>query len=140
GIPMIAGRAFGPQDTAHSPRVAIVNDSLAKTRFPHQNPIGRRFSVGLYGGYGDILANGPIEIVGVCRDTLQRDLHEQAPPQFFVPYGQQTSIRRLTYEIRTRTKPESAISALRRVLHAADPEVPLVHVRTQQEQIDSDLE
>jgi hypothetical protein len=124
---MIAGRAFDAGDTATSPKVGIINQSLAKTRFPNQNPIGRRFSVEIYGGYGDVLTNRPIEIVGICADTLHADLNRQAPPQFFVPYIQQTSIRRLTYE-------------MRRVLHMADPELPLVHVRTQEEQIDTDLE
>ncbi len=140
GIPIVAGRAFGAEDTAASPKVGIINQALAKTRFPNRNPIGMRFSMGTYGGYGDVLTSHPIEIVGVCRDTLHADLNTPAPPQVFVPYIQQTSIRRLTYEIRTRTTPESIIPALRRVVHAADPELPLVHVRSQQEQIDTDLE
>ncbi len=140
GIPIVLGRGFAVQDTATSPKVGIINQSLAKARFPNQNPIGRRFFAGEYGGYGDVLTSRPIEIVGVCGDTLHRDLHEPPPPQFFIPYAQQPSIRRLTYAIRTRTKPEAIIPALRRVLQAADPELPLVHVRTQDEQIDSDLE
>jgi predicted permease len=140
GIPMVAGRAFGDGDTATSPKVGIINQSLAKTRFPNQNPIGRRFFAGTYGGYGDVLTSLPIEIVGVCGDTLQADLHGQAPPQFFIPYIQQTSIRRLNYEIRTRTKPEAMVRALRGMLHAADAELPLVNVRTQEEQIAADLE
>ena len=140
GIPLLSGRAFGAMDTATSPKVGIINQTLARTRFPNQNPIGRRFSIGVNGGYGDILTSQPIEIVGVCADTLQTDLNGQPPPQFFIPYTQQASMRRLTYEIRTRTKPESIIPALRRVVHAADPALPLVHVRTQREQIDSDLE
>jgi hypothetical protein len=87
----------------------------------------------VYGGYGDRLTSRPIEIVGVCGDTLHEDLNRRPPPQFFLPYIQQTSIRRLTYEIRTRTKPESIVPTLRRVVHAADPELPQVHVRTQQD-------
>ena len=140
GIPMVVGRAFGSGDTATSPKVGIINQSLARTRFPNQNPIGKRFSAEIYGGYGDVLTSRPIEIVGICADTLHADLNRQAPPQFFVPYVQQTSIRRLTYQIRTRTKPESIVPALRRIVHAADPELPLVHVRSQEEQIDTDLE
>ncbi len=140
GIPMVAGRAFGAQDTAASSKVGIINQSLARTRFPNQNPIGRRFSIDIYGGYGDILTSHPIEIVGVCADTLHSDLHNPAPPQFFIPYIQQASIRRLTYAIRTRTKPESIVPALRRAVHAVDTELPVVRVRTQQEQIDRDLE
>jgi predicted permease len=140
GIPILAGRAFGVEDTASSPKVGIINQSLAKARFPDQNPIGRRFSVTVYAGYGDILTSRSIEIVGVCGDTLYTDLRGQPPPQFFVPYAQQTQIRRLTYQIRTAAKPEAIVPALRQVVHTADPAVPLVSLRTQREQIDSDLQ
>lgn len=139
GIPIIAGRAFGVDDTVTAPKVAVINQRLAAARFPNQNPIGKRVSVGMYAGYGDVLTTGPIEIVGVCGDTLYGDLHGVPPPQLFVPYVQQTQVRRLTYQIRTQTEPEAVVPALRRVLHAADPALPLVDVRTQQDQIDSDL-
>src|SRR5262249_55525306 len=97
GIPIVAGRGFGANDTATSPKVAVINERFAATRFPDQSPIGQRLSVGVYAGYGDILASGPIEIVGVCRDTLYHDLHGEPPPQLFVPYVQQRQVRRLTY-------------------------------------------
>jgi predicted permease len=139
GIPIVAGRAFGVDDTATSPKVAVINQRLAAARFPNQDPIGKRVSVGKYAGYGDVLTTGQIEIVGVCGDTLYGDLHDVPPPQLFVPYVQQTQVRRLTYQIRTRTTPESIVPALRRVVHAADAALPLVSVRTQQDQIDSDL-
>jgi len=139
GIPIVAGRAFAVEDTATSPKVGIINQSLANARFPNQNPIGRRFSVGVYGGYGDILTNDPIEVIGVCGDTLYADLRGQRPPQFFVPYVQQTQVRRLTYQIRTAVAPDAIVPALRRVVHTADPDLPLVNVRTQRQQIDADL-
>jgi ABC-type antimicrobial peptide transport system permease subunit len=96
-------------------------------------------SVGKYSGYGDILSTDPIEIVGVCADTLYEDLRESPSPQLFVPYAQQTQVRRLTYMIRTQAAPETIVPAVRQVLHAADPALPLVAVRTQQAQIDEDL-
>jgi len=139
GIPMLAGRPFNENDTGASPRVAVINERLAATRFPHENPLGRRVSVGVYSGYGDILSTGPLEIVGVCRDTLYGNLHEPPSPQLFIPYAQQTQVRRLTYMIRTETAPETIVPALRKLLHAADPALPLVAVRTQQAQIDEDL-
>jgi len=136
---MVAGRAFGVDDTARSPKVAVINQRLAATRFPNQNPVGKRVSVGVYSGYGDILTTDPIEIVGVCSDSLYSDLHGVTPPQLFVPYVQQTQVRRLTYHIRTQTKPEAIVPALRRALHAADPALPLVNVRSEEDQIDRDL-
>ena len=136
---MLAGRPFNEHDTGASPKVAVINQRLAVTRFPHENPIGKLVSVGVYSGYGDILSTGPLEIVGVCGDTLYANLHETASPQLFIPYAQQTQVRRLTYMIRTQVAPETIVPALRTVLHAADPALPLVAVRTQQAQIDEDL-
>ena len=43
GIPIVAGRGFGPQDTSTSPKVGIINQSLARKRFPNTNPIGKLF-------------------------------------------------------------------------------------------------
>jgi predicted permease len=139
GIPMLAGRPFDEHDTATSSKVVVINERLAETRFPHENPIGKLVSVGVYAGYGDILSAGPLEIVGVCGDTLYADLHEAASPQLFIPYAQQTQVRRLTYIIRTQVAPETIVPALRKVVHAADPALPLVRVRTQQAQIEEDL-
>lgn len=139
GIPIIAGRGFTVSDTASSPKVAVINERLAAVRFPNRNPIGERISVGVYAGYGDVLTQGQIEIVGICADTLYANLNEAAPPQLFVPYVQQAQVRRLTYQIRTGTMPEAVVPALRRVVHDADPALPLVNVRSQQAQIDSDL-
>jgi len=138
-IPMVAGRGFTADDTPTSPKVAVINRRLAAARFPNENPIGKRISLGMHAGYGDILAGGQIEVVGICADTLYSNLHEAPPPQLFVPYLQQTQIRRLTYQIRTRTDPEAVVSALRRLVHAADPALPLVSVRTQQDRIDAEL-
>jgi predicted permease len=138
-IPIVAGRGLTTDDTAASPKVAVINQRLAAARFRNQNPIGKRISLGMYAGYGDVLTGGQIEIVGICADTLYSDLHEAPPPQLFVPFVQQTQVRRLTYQIRTRTDAQAIVPSLRRVLHAADPALPLVNVRTQQDQIDADL-
>jgi predicted permease len=139
GIPIVAGRGFTAGDTPASPKVAVINRRFAAARFPSQNPIGQHISLGRYAGYGDVLAAGQIEIVGICGDTLYGNLHEAPPPQLFLPYVQQTQMRRLTYQIRTKTDPEAIVPALRRALHVADPALPLVSIRTQQEQIDRDL-
>ena len=69
GIPIVAGRAFGIDDTVTSPKVAVINQRLATARFPNENPIGKRVSLGVYAGYGDVLTAGQIEIVGVSAVT-----------------------------------------------------------------------
>ncbi len=133
GIPMIAGRDFGPQDTGSSLKVAVINQALAKKRFPHTDPVGKRFKTG---------DDKPVwvQIVGVCRDTYYANLRDPAPPQFFMPYVQQADVGRMTYAIRTQLSPAELVPALRRVVQQADRDLPLIDVRTQQEQINATMQ
>jgi predicted permease len=128
GIPILAGRGFGPQDTATSAKVAVINQSLARTRFPHGNPVGQRFR--LERDTGDW-----IEVVGICADTRYQNLREHNPPQFFVPYVQQTEVGGMTYIIRTKIAPEAIVPALRRAVTQIDSNLTLEDVRSQREQI-----
>jgi predicted permease len=141
-IPILAGRAFGPQDTASSPKVAVINQSLARRRFPGQNPIGKRFVTDSHDrdGSGTLSVQNEIEIVGVCGDTRYSNLRDNPPPQFFLPYVQQPSVNGMAYEIRTAMKPEAIVPAIREVVRQVDPDLALLHVRTQEQQIESDLQ
>jgi predicted permease len=141
-IPIIAGRAFGEQDTATSQKVGLINESLARNRFPGQNPIGKRFVIDTHdadGRRGTLARNG-IQIVGICGDVRYATLRADPPPQFIVPYVQQTQVEGMTYEIRTRMKPASIVSALRRAVQQIDPDLPLMNIRTQDQQIESALQ
>jgi predicted permease len=142
GIPMIAGRTFGEQDTTTSPKVGIINQALARARFPGQNPIGKRFSLNGHDsdGHGGKLATDWIQIVGVCGDTRYQSLRDAPPAQFFIPYVQQTEVGGLDYQIHTSVDPSSIFPQLRRVVQEVDPDLPLSYVRTQDEQIQADLE
>jgi predicted permease len=133
GISMTAGRSFGPQDTASSQKVAIINQALAKKRFPNMNPLGKRFKTG---------DDKPVwvQIVGVCADTYYANLRDTPPPQFFMPYIQQPHVGRMTYAIRTGLSPAELVPALRRVVQQADRDLPIIDVRTQREQIDANMQ
>lgn len=142
GIPIIAGRAFDERDTASSMKVGIINQSLAKSRFPNENPVGKKFSTGGHNadGHTGKLATDWIQIVGVCGDTRYTNLRTAPPPQFFLPYLQQTQVGGMVYEFHTRMSPAAILPDLRRVVQQADPDLPLVDVRTQNQQIEADLE
>ena len=142
GIPIVAGRSFGVQDTATSMPVGIINQRLARTRFPGQNPIGKRFSINAHDsdGHGGRLVADWIEIVGVCGDTRYANLRDEPPPQFFLPYVQQSEVGGMDYEIHTRLAPDAIAPLLRRVVQQVDPDLPVSYVRTQQQQIDADLQ
>ena len=141
-IPIIAGRAFGAQDTTASQKVAIINQSLARSHFPGQNPIGKMFSTSSHDADGHKSTTGDewIRIVGVCADTRYANMRDEPPPQFILPFVQQTQIGGMTYVIRTRMKPEAILPALRSVVQQADPDLPLVNVRTEDQQIEADLQ
>lgn len=142
GIPIVSGRAFGPQDTHSSAKVGIINQSLARTRFPGQNPIGKFFHSSLHQTHGHDNANTKdwIRIVGICGDTSYDSLRGAPPPQFFLPYVQQVRVGAMTYAIRTRIKPDAVVPALRRATQAIDPALPLIDVHTEDQQIDADLQ
>ena len=91
-------------------------------------------------GHGSKLADDWIQIVGVCADTRYASLRAEPPPMFFLPYVQQSEIGGMTYEIHTRMNAEAILPALRRAVQRVDPDLPLVNVRTQDQQIEADLE
>ncbi|MGA7259118.1 MAG: ABC transporter permease [Terracidiphilus sp.] len=134
GVPIVAGRAFSPADNATSPPAAIVNQTLAKTRFPGQNPVGKRFTFSYKPGEKDW-----IEIVGVARDTKYQDLRETPPPLYFLPLAQGGTIYDMTYAIRSRLDPAVLIPELRRAVASVDPNLPIADIGTQQKQIDENM-
>jgi len=124
GIPLLAGRDFNAQDTETSPKVAIVNQSLARKFYPKENPIGKTFN------------DEHIRIVGVCADAKYNSLRDETPPTFYVPYRQQEQMSLATYELRLKTDPSSVMPAVSAAVASIDKDLPLLDVRTQTEQID----
>ncbi len=132
-IPMIAGRPFGPQDTTSSVKVAVINEALAKKRFPNGNPIGKRFR-------SDGPADQWIQVVGICADTRYAQLKEEPPPVFYLPYEQQKDVGGMTYQIRTHTSAAALVPAIQRIVQGIDPDLPVIDVRTEREQIDATMQ
>ena len=135
-IPMVAGRAFTRQDTETAPRVAIVNQSFVRKFFPHQNPIGRRLGRGQHPDKDTKW----VQIIGVCADTRYDRLRSDPPPLYFDLYRQQADVGGLTYIVRTSMKPEAIVPSLRAAVQGIDPDLPLMDVRTQEQQIDANLQ
>lgn len=131
-IPILVGRAFAPTDTETSPRVAVVNQALVREYFPNENPIGKSFVTS--GAKNEKLT---YRIVGVCADTRYGSLREDPPPIFYLDYRQAPEIDwGLSFAVRTRTARAVITPSLRKAVQSVDRNLPLVDVRTQQEQID----
>ena len=135
-IPMLAGRGFSPVDTETSPRVAVINQTLARQFFPNQNPIGKRFSQGSPKGRKPTW----IQIIGVCADTRYQNMRDDPSALHFDLYRQQEGVESLTYIVSTRLKPESIVPSLTALVHRLDPDLPLMNIRTQEQQMNENLQ
>src|SRR6185312_10914740 len=129
-VPLIAGRDFNDRDIAGAPKVAIVNETFVKRFFPHRNPLGMRF------GWGD---QGPLEftIVGVVRDMKGGgDLREEVKPWTYTTALQEEKPSELDFYVRTRRDPLAVGRDIHRALRSLDPALPLIKLKTLEQQID----
>jgi predicted permease len=126
GIPMLLGRDIGLQDTETSPKVAVINEAMAKFYFGSANPIGRKFSI------DDPRTQGQtVEIVGVSRDARDHQLKGEMQRRFYVPLTQSTvSVPGINFEIKTVGSPSAVAEAARKLIQNVDANVPIYSVRT----------
>ncbi len=127
GIPLLAGRAFGPQDTATSPKVGIISESMARTLFPSGSPIGKRYGRGEHNA-------GDIEVIGVVKDVKYNNLDEDQQPGDYLPYIQ--NVRFLNdFELRYTGDKDSIIRSVRQAIFNIDRSLPISEVTTLNEQV-----
>jgi len=128
-IPLLTGREFTREDGPETPKVAVVNETMAKTFFPDGLAVGKHMKTGA--------GSGPlnIEIVGVVRDSHHSDVKENPTPFFYLPYTQQKAPHSLTYYVRTSTEPAVLPGSIRQVMSELDASLPIYDVRTFVEQI-----
>jgi putative ABC transport system permease protein len=134
GTPLLKGRIFDNQDTAISPRVAIVNLAFARQFFAG-DALGKHFNIGQS-------SNGqfrflPTTIVGIAENVRHNGLLEQVQPEFYVPMDQIPS-EEVDLILRTSADPVSLSNAMREVVTAVDHQQPLFDVETMNERL-SDL-
>jgi len=118
GIPMVLGRDIGPQDTATSPKVAVINETMARFYFGKANPIGRRIWFD-----DEENRNKPVEIVGVARDARGMELRGPMERRFYMPFAQtfQQSMANVIFEIRTAGDPAAMANSARKVITDFNP-------------------
>jgi predicted permease len=128
GIPLLAGRVLTDRDDDKAPKVVVINDTAAKKYFPGENPIGRRFG-------REVENRTEWEIVGVVRDAKYNSLRDAPPPTVYWPYLQRCCPRAV-FEVRTAGNPASFANAVREAVRQVDPNIPLMNVATQMENIE----
>jgi predicted permease len=128
GIRLIAGRGFGSQDTATSPKVAIIGEHMAKTMFPAGSPIGRH-----YGNESPDHA-GEIEVIGVAGDVKFDNLDEPTDTLDYYPYTQYPGYMN-DFEARYSGDMATISSAVQKTIRSIDRNLPITHVTTLNAQI-----
>jgi predicted permease len=133
-IPIVAGRGFNASDTETSRKVAVVNESLAKKYFPRLNPVGRTFEA----GWHDPIR---IEIVGVCGDAKYDRVRKDPEPTYYAPYWQnKNGVQQATFALATRLDAKTLAPTLRQAVQSVDRNLPVLDVRTQDEQIAASMQ
>ncbi len=128
-IPVRAGRDFDRTDSPEQPPVAIVNETLARTAFPGESPLGQRIRTNSRAPW--------MEIVGMVGDTRWQDPSHPPPPVVFVPSTQDWG-NSLSILARTSLDETSLAGPLRALLHDANSTVP-VRFETMEELFDFTL-
>jgi putative ABC transport system permease protein len=126
GIPLIRGRMFDERDGSNSPHVAVISESLARDRWPHQDPIGHTIEFGNMDGDVRLLT-----IVGIVGDTHEYGLDESPRPTVYVNLFQRPRAD-ITITILSDADTLSVTSAARAALHDLNPEIPTMFQTFQQ--------
>ncbi len=146
GTTVLRGRPIGPEDTASSQHVAVVDESFVRKFFPNQDPIGQHFGFNARGNH-----NGDFEIVGVVKNTRYQspnDTQDPQNPMFFVPYFQTIVYEQPLYtrmqaqseytrmiEIRYAGPQAEIASQVRQVLASIDPNLAIIDMHSFGEQV-----
>jgi predicted permease len=132
GIPLIAGREFTNADTVNSAKVALVNQTFARKFGLGNDAVGKLMGWAPGDGYRSKLDT---TIVGVVEDAKYSEVKQKVPPQFFVPYRQDTEPGGMHVYVRTSGDTAQAASAITAVVKRLDPNLPIEELETLPEQV-----
>jgi len=125
GVALLRGRAFGNQDRADAPGVAIINEALARKFFGAEDPLGKRL----------LIEDGPPrprEVVGVVGDVRHFGPGIEPTPEMYVPYLDRP-YPNLTLVVRADGDPAGMAAALRREIAALAPALPVANLKTMEQ-------
>jgi putative ABC transport system permease protein len=131
GIPVIEGRPFSSVDSSGSAKVAILNHAAARQYFGNRSAAGAIFRLGRDS------TGPPIEVVGVVRDSKQKDLRDHTPRMVYFPLDQ--APQSTVAEVRAAGDIAGVIAGLRQAVVAVNSEIPVRSIKTVREQVDAAL-
>jgi putative ABC transport system permease protein len=137
GTPLIRGRFFGPDDSADSSPVVIINEQAARRYWPGQNPIGKRIAIN-YTGPGRIGISAPRfrAIVGVVQGMKYGPPESDTEPAVYMPYLQDETyhdMATMSLFVRTEGDPPALDHTIRQRIHSIRPEQPVDTILSMQD-------
>lgn len=132
GVQLLRGRAFTVADRG-GPRVAIVNETMARQFWSGRDPIGARFRItgGISGSVESLerryFSRDWFTVVGVVNDVHRRELDEAPIAEFYQPHSQMAWAS-MSLVLRTREAPASYVGPLRQLVAEIDPSLALTEV------------
>ena len=128
GIPLEQGRAFNDRDTADSPGVVILNQTLAKRLWPNVNAVGQMAKTG----------DRWLQVIGVVGDVRHSGLDKKAGSEMYLALPQ-FPFSFMDLVVRSNVPPEALAPAIRQAVWSVDPNQPVEHFRTLQQMVDTAL-
>jgi putative ABC transport system permease protein len=135
-IPVLQGREFSERDTLAAPRVAVINQALARKYFPAGDAIGTRVA---------FTQQQPVwyQIIGVVGAIRHRALDARELPELYVPNAQPlfpgATVRALFVAVRTDGDPLAMTAAVRQAVAAVDPDQPISDLRSMEQRVSASL-
>jgi len=129
GIPILAGRGIGAQDTGSSARVAVVNEAMVKYFFHGENPVGRQFTI------DDVNEKDkPFTVIGISHDAKDHGwmLRKVTKPRFYRAFLQEADPFQLMLEVNVSGDAGAVMNDLRVQIKAVDSSIPVIAVSTVQ--------
>jgi predicted permease len=138
-IPLLRGRMFTRQDDGSAPRVAIINEAMAKQYWPKGDPLTDRIQIGV--GAGPAFAEPPRQIIGIVGDTHDDGPNRDPDPIMYIPLAQMPDLETalnsrvapLWWVVRTRVNPYTLRAPITAALREASGGLPVAHIRSMQE-------
>jgi putative ABC transport system permease protein len=128
-IPLLRGRLLAQSDIDSARRVAVINQSTARSYFRGEDPIGQRMKFGSFDLVPDYPHNAYFEIVGVVGDATNSGLRDPVKPEAYIPYSTVAAGHR-SLLVKAAVAPLSLLPMIRREILAIDPNVALILVNT----------
>ena len=129
-MPIVLGRPLSARDSEASRRVAVINETMARTLYAGGSPLGRTFSVGNEAEWQNV------EVVGVVKDAQYIELGEERMPAAFFPHSQHSPEFLNNFVVRYTGDSGLVVPAVRRAVGDIDPNLPVSDVRTLAQMVD----